>query len=366
MGIPNAAVNRLLERPEIFADLMNCSLFGGKQMLKPEDLSPVNGQTGILQEGEKGRIIALERRRDICMKAELGMYSVILANETQENIHYAMPVRNMLYDALEYTRQVQELKKRHREEGDILTGEDFLSGMKKSERLVPVITTVLYCGNDSWDGSSSLYEMLGLDEEEELAKELQNYLPDYKINLIDARNFAHLESLQTCLQYIFSMLKYNKSKEKLYQYVREHQKELKKMDSVELAAAFALLGEQKRWMKLIETKDTKEEMDMCQAIDELIEDGRREGISQGISQGLKLGIREGAAKKMISLVCIKLNKGKESSVIAEELEEPKEKIQMIANIARDYAPEYDVDKIYQELMGDGTRELFCQIMAESN
>ncbi|MGN1187507.1 MAG: hypothetical protein ACI4R6_03345, partial [Lachnospiraceae bacterium] len=33
---------------------------------------------------------------------------VVLAIEAQSHIHYAMPVRNMLYDALQYSGQVQK------------------------------------------------------------------------------------------------------------------------------------------------------------------------------------------------------------------------------------------------------------------
>ena len=36
-----------------------------------------------------------------------------------------------------------------------------------------------------------------------------------------------------------------------------------------------------------------EEYNMCQAIRELIEDGRQEGLSQGLSQGLTQGLSQG-------------------------------------------------------------------------
>ena len=39
---------------------------------------------------------------------------LILGIENQSDIHYAMPVRNMLYDALQYEYQMQEITKAHR------------------------------------------------------------------------------------------------------------------------------------------------------------------------------------------------------------------------------------------------------------
>lgn len=100
------------------------------------------------------------------MQAAFGEYHIILANETQNNVHYAMPVRNMLYDVLEYVRQIQDLEKAHKENGDKLERDAFLSGITKDDRLKPVITTVFYLG-DRWDGSKSLYELLNIEEMDE-------------------------------------------------------------------------------------------------------------------------------------------------------------------------------------------------------
>lgn len=54
---------------------------------------------------------------------------------------------------------------------------------------------------------------------------------------------------RTCLQQIFSMVKYNSDK--------------------------TLLGEQKRLAAIMENHGEKEGMDVCRAIDELIEDGKK-------------------------------------------------------------------------------------------
>ena len=51
--------------------------------------------------------------------------------ENQSGVHYAMPARNMLYDALQYEKQARELGRKHRREHDAGTREEYLSGMKK-------------------------------------------------------------------------------------------------------------------------------------------------------------------------------------------------------------------------------------------
>lgn len=39
---------------------------------------------------------------------------VLLGIENQTEVHYAMPVRNMLYDAMQYNQQVTEIAEKHK------------------------------------------------------------------------------------------------------------------------------------------------------------------------------------------------------------------------------------------------------------
>lgn len=58
---------------------------------------------------------------------------------------------------------------------------------------------------------------------------------------------------------------------------------------------------------------------------------------------------EGQEKKLIEQVCKKLRKDKSPELIAEELEEEESVIKEICEKAKKYAPEYDIDKIYEDL-----------------
>lgn len=292
MGKMNAVMNRLLERKPVFADLINGTVYEGLQILKAEDLQLISGQYGIIRRNEKGKAEALERRGDIRMKANRGTYSVILAAEVQNKVHHAMPVRSMLYEAMEYTKQVQDLEKSHKESGENLAGDSFLSGITETDRLLPVVTTVLYSGKE-YEGRKSLMELLRLDGDDEETKYIKKYIPDYKIHVISMGNVEHPEKFNSCLQHIFSMLKYNENKKKLYQYVKNHRKDIQKMDDVEMEAALLLLGEQKRLKCLLEENEREEEPDMCKAIDDLISDGKEAGRQEGIREGIKEGIKEG-------------------------------------------------------------------------
>lgn len=71
--------------------------------------------------------------------------------------------------------------------------------------------------------------------------------------------------------------------------------------------------------------------------------------ASAIAYGQRLGMEKGLEQKLISLVCKKLAKGKTPNEIAEALEEPEEHIEQICTVARKFAPEYDVNKIYEVL-----------------
>lgn len=291
MGKEDIAVNRLLERKTVFADLVNGSLYGGRQMIAPEELELLSPRAGTVlpaeKKKEKVRLPLIGRAGDIRMKAKKGTYSVIFANETQAGVHYAMPVRTMLYDALEYVKQVQDLEKKHREKRDLTDSDEFLSGISKEDFLLPVVNMVLYLGDD-WNGSRSLHEMMGIDWRFEGAKELRPYVSDYRINLIPVRSIQQPENYKTCLRQIFSMLKYDKEdKEKLYRYIRSHRKELDRMDRVEEQAALILLGEQGRLKELIDERRSgeKEEIGMRPVLTELIEYREAKGEERGMERG---------------------------------------------------------------------------------
>lgn len=74
-----------------------------------------------------------------------------------------------------------------------------------------------------------------------------------------------------------------------------------------------------------------------------------EEYEKKIFQAREEGREAGAEFNLISLICRKLQKGKPVDVIADELEDEPEHIERICQIAERFAPEYDVEKIYDEL-----------------
>ena len=163
MGKSDTALSTWLGDERRFADLYNGSVFQGTQMVKAEDLKPEKENFKELIEDKNGILNQIERNRDIVMKWDNGIQLMILACENQEKIHYAMPVRTMLYDSLSYVEQIRGLKKKQGNT-ERITSDEFLSGMKKDDKLCPVSTLVFYYGDKPWDGSVDLHGLLKKSE----------------------------------------------------------------------------------------------------------------------------------------------------------------------------------------------------------
>lgn len=306
MGKADAAVKNWLGDKRRFADLFNGVLFGGEQVLTENSLEELKGESDIILRNKDEKDKTLQRYRDIVMRWSGGADFVLLAAEVQDKIHYAMPVKNMLYDSISYAEQVKRLwKKRMRDkaaEGQGISTEEFLSGFRKEDRIYPVITLVFYYDEKEWDGAEDLYGLMGLSRMTKRYPQLKKYIPNYHINLVNAGDIGHLERFRTDLQEVFGMLKYRKDKNGLRKYIKEHQEYFAALD-VDSYYAVSVFLKSERLIKQLEKrgKDKKGDLDMCEALEELYKDGVEEGINKGLSEGLSEGINRGKREAACNL-----------------------------------------------------------------
>ena len=92
----------------------------------------------------------------------------------------------------------------------------------------------------------------------------------------------------------------------------------------------------------------KGDEDMCEALREIMADE----LSEAEKKGEIRGERKGEIKSLVEMITRKLAKGKTLEAIADELEKDVEKIRPIVMLASKYAPDYDIDAIYNALKGD--------------
>lgn len=225
MGKFDAESKKYLSINRIFADAFNFLIYDGEPVIKPEALHAVDTTEIAIPYGHGARV-PIQKYRDImkiwaAMQDEDAVY-VLLGGEAQNRVHYAMPVRDMLYDSINYVSQVDEAKRSYRnhgedvgelsfEDGELkirLTQEEFLSGFRKDDKLIPVITAVIYFGPDEWDGPTSIHDMLKVPDERML-----RVIPNYSINLIapariDDEDFG---KFNTDLGLAMKVIKYQKT-----------------------------------------------------------------------------------------------------------------------------------------------------------
>lgn len=282
MGRGDVAVKQWIGDKKRFADLFNGIVFRGKQIVLPEELEPIPGESSILVSDQKRTEKSVQKYRDIVMRWKQGTQLAVLACENQEQVHYAMAVRNMLYDSLTYAEQVRLTGKANEEAGMKVAGAEFLSGFRREDRLYPVITLVFYYDLKAWDGSLDLYGMFHLEEWETEKDALQSYVPNYRINLVDAGNVGDVERFQTDLQEVFGLLKCRGQQEELQKYMYEHEEYFRNIDQESYRAVREFLHSEKLLKANVKSEEEKETVDMCKALDDLYNSGIERGIECGI------------------------------------------------------------------------------------
>ena len=280
MGEKDTKAKEYLSDNSRFADLCNYVLFQGEQIIKAETLIEKDS-TEVLSILVDGREEQFQKWRDLIkgtvIKRNKDMVFVLIGIENQSDIHYAMPVKNMIYDALNYGSQVKETARRHRKNHDKLTPAEFLSGFRKKDKLTPVITITLYWGADKWDGPRTLHDMLEHSDEA-----LIKFIPDYHINLVVPEEIDDFKKFRTTLGEVLEAIKVSNDKEQMRQLIFSNPA-FQKMDNESVAAINTFLGTN------IPLNKNEEVTDMCKAWDDLM----NEGIEKGIEKGIKKGIEKG-------------------------------------------------------------------------
>jgi hypothetical protein len=282
MGLPDIALKKYFSNHTRLADIFNYYCFNGRERIAPSGLEIQNNTEAVVLGDSLDNPYPVEKARDILAVAKAnGTVLLLLGIENQNNIHYGMPVRQMLYDALTYANQIDNRKKDHRNlqwnKRENVSNSEFLSGLKKGEKLTPVITLLIYYGKEPWDGPTNLSHMLDM---EQVPEEFRPYIQShYALNLLEARKIQDYENFHSDIREVFTLLSCENDKDKMKE-IMENNKNYLNLDRDAVAAIGALTAS-KEIMNYI-NQEQKGGVDMCQAIREMIEDGRQEGRREGI------------------------------------------------------------------------------------
>ena len=173
MGEKDILEKKLLMFNDVFADFVNGIMFDGKDVVKEDELVDLSGWSHYKGDDSKHRF----QDRDVVKlwKKENVVISLI-GIENQDVPDEDMVFRVISYDGASYRTQLVEKERRKRKkETENINGK---------VDIFPVITFVIYYGEEEWKHETTLYKRLNLDSE------LKHYVSDYSINLIDLKKLG--------------------------------------------------------------------------------------------------------------------------------------------------------------------------------
>ena len=255
----------------------------GQELSREVDVSIKRSQMHKRSKRKTDGSNSAQKHRDLLKFAAMMQDSyanyVILGVENQMEVHYAMPVRNMVYDALQYDKQVAMIAADNRRNkrfsgGNIRNSGEFLSGFLKTDKILPIITLTIYFGTEPWDGPLSLREMYDISD-----SKLLDFVPDYRVQLIQPMTLSEddFEKFHTSLREVLQTIKYSVDAQKLTEYIVQNER----MHHLELSAANVIntvagIG--------LEIRQDRGKVDMCKAIEDLKAESREEGRAETIGQ----------------------------------------------------------------------------------
>lgn len=278
MGKTDSVTKDYMRENAVFADAFNYFIYGGRQVIQPECLTPLDtAEIGILY-GSDGKGEPVQKYRDalklLHAMTEKGVAYLILGIENHTNVHYAAPVKNMVYDALQYAKQVEDIARKHREAKDYAghSSGEYLSGFYKKDKIIPVVTLVISFSPEKWDGPLSLHDMMSV-KKPEILRLVQNY----KIHLLEPASIGpeELKKFKTSLREVMGFIKYSRDKNKLLELFAADEC----FKALDRSAALVIKTCTNTPFKM--EKEGLEAVNLCKAIKDMQMESWEAGMAQG-------------------------------------------------------------------------------------
>lgn len=269
------------------ADLLNAFLrqeqetMPDRKGVKAEDIAELNPELITIIELSDGRY-SRKRIVDVASLVTISGVRCCFFLENQELTDYRMPERIMTAESICYREKIEEIKREHTEKGDWADAAERLSGMTKTDRLLPVFSLVIYYGEERWQGAKRLHQLLDFAD---LPSVMQKLVGDYEIHVLEVCQFEHLEWFCTDLRQTFGFIKYAGDETALRAFVERNRENFEKLP--EDAYDFIMLQTGTGKLMKLKEKCKREDgrFDMCKAIEDMVKRGQREGERTGRREG---------------------------------------------------------------------------------
>lgn len=254
-------VEKLLEdHADVFADIVNVLLFKGKRVISENALKETNLISQYKAETGKQH----EQERDVAKYWEDGNVRIALCgleNQTAEEKY--MPLRVIGYDGASYRQQL--LKE------------------NKGNKIVPVVTLVLYYGKTKWSSPHNLKGVINVKDE------IAPYINDYKANIFDIA-FLNDETVQMFTSDFRIVADFFVQKRKNDDYEPDKQK-ITHVDEV-LKFLKTMTGDA-RYEIEFSPEEKERGVSMCNVVEKFENKGIEKGIEKGIFDAISRMLKRG-------------------------------------------------------------------------
>ena len=293
MGKIDTEAKEYLSNAERFSDLFNFWIYNGERVINPKKLQELDTTALAVVYGNKFKK-HVQKYRDLlrlytAMEDDRAVY-LVFGLEIESKIHYAMPVRNMLYDALSYAHQVNTLANKNKQAGNTKGSNEFLSGMKREDRLHPVVTLVVNISGHPWDGAASIHDLLSVED-----KRILKFVPDYWINLLspDMLQDDDFDKFHTGVGAALQFIKHQHDDNMDWIL---NQKRLERVDRATAEFIQTATGTN------FAIEEDEEVIDVCRAWKNSMDQAKSEGLLAGREEGIRAGRVEGQDKERLSSI----------------------------------------------------------------
>ena len=260
-------VEKLLEDHEdVFADIVNVLLFNGKRVISESSLKETK-----LTSQYKAEIGKLhEQERDVAKYWIDGNARIALCGlENQTSEEKYMPLRVIGYDGASYRQQLMK--------------------ENKGNKIVPVVTLVLYYGTSRWSSPHNLKGVLNINDK------FKPFVNDYKANIFDIA-FLNEDTVQKFTSDFRIVADFFVQKRKNKSYEPSRQK-ITHVDEV-LKFLRTMTGDS-RYEVEFSKEDKERGVNMCNVIDKVEKQGIEKGIEQGIFEIISRMLKKGKSVQEI-------------------------------------------------------------------
>lgn len=272
------------------ADLLNGYFFQGNQYISPKDVEEGNSQLIYVPEEQALKVLKNRKlvfgEHDLLHKIIRGANYFVFGVEEQNYLDPSMVLRSLDYTVGQYMKQRHEIQKMHDRKKN-LKGDEYVSKFSLEDLLKPVAIVVIYFGDDEWRGARTLHELLDWTD---IPNGWKNMFADYRMHLIEVQKIGNLEWFHSDLRLLFGFLQCKNDKQTLGIFVEKNRQELSELsEDIFMVMASLSKSKQLKALEIEQENQGKGKINMCKAIDDMLEDSRNDGLRIGREEGREEG-----------------------------------------------------------------------------